>query len=82
MADEDVEKRKGKVAIVLLQNHMEEAGIVLKPREMARNIDNYSRDLGLQPWEVAEVSMIVLDNVFTKVMLELAIIRDKRPAKL
>jgi hypothetical protein len=73
-------ERRGSVTLALLQNQLEKSGkLVLNPEEIGRDIKNNAHKLGLKPWEVAEVALLVFAEAYRKTVEILDELALQRP---
>jgi hypothetical protein len=70
-------ERQGELAMIALLEEKTSNGIMLKPKEVKREIKNAAKRVGISEKEVAEFYKIVLESVYQRTVLELdAIIKS------
>lgn len=65
-------ERVNEIGLMVLQQKLEEDGsIILRPKQIRRDVHNWAKNLGLKPTEVAELLIVVLEAAYNKTMSEL-----------
>lgn len=65
------DERFEKLAVLFIMKKKESEGVILCPATVKRSIHNEARNLGIETVEMAEVTKIVYQHIFTKTMEEL-----------
>lgn len=64
------QERIGQIAMLALVAKFGEEGLMLRPKEVKRQISNTAKKLGITPAEFAEFCKIVYEELYTKTMEE------------
>ncbi len=71
-------ERIGEIAVLVLQNKMEQDGVRLNPKEIKREIINSSKKFGITVQEGAEFVGIVIKTAYDRTMAEIDAIKANK----
>lgn len=70
-------EKLGEIAMLALVAKFKEEGLMLRPKEVKRQISNVAKKLGITPAEFAEFCKVVYKELYTETMEELEKISSK-----